>query len=564
MSCMNSTSLEVIDKDIELNKPIYEWKITNNFDFLIENIKLNYDLYLNKLFLLDLDKFNNSKENVKIDIVEKLVYDIYNFHYKKFNELGNAYITFSLKTHNNVNERKKDDDENDDKYDNEEDEYEEINLEIKYDKDKKNSENKFKFPLLHSITYLTDSVYPLFITNVDNNQYKFKEFKNEENLVFCFPKKGNHIVFDPSKYHSYLKIVDNDNPSQHQNFDSINLSLEVTLWERENVAQDIPLYLSINSTNTNNNINIFDCDFDCDCDFDFDFDFDFEDVLFDKVETIIDFYQDHSEDKKKKDYDPILDKKEAFLLNPTFFEELFYSKSIKLLEPFLKKIKETGTKEKDIFIFEREKKSLVDSFKNKPLDIITDMNYILNEKNDIKIYNRFLQRHLFKHIYTSDACNWLIKECELYAKINGGWVNDDYEYMYLDLIKIKSTLGFILNSTETIISKIMKSYCISHVNPNFHILKIIIIKQDDNKMQHDNKKVENIGKLTKDNGFLSFCISLSQSANFEGGGIYFEDGITTHLEQGDALIYSGKIKHMNIPVMKGSKYTLFGFIDLNL
>ena len=68
----------------------------------------------------------------------------------------------------------------------------------------------------------------------------------------------------------------------------------------------------------------------------------------------------------------------------------------------------------------------------------------------------------------------------------------------------------------------------------------------------------------KDDGFFSFCIPLNQPDNFEEGTIYFEDGITTHLEKGDALIYSGKTKHINIPVKKGIKYTLFGFIDLNL
>ena len=558
MSYMNSTSLEVtnkncIIKDIELNKPIYEWKIHNNLDFLIENIKLNYQIYhvnVNKVFLLDLDKFNNSKENMKIDIIEKLVYDIYKFHYKKFNELENTHITFSLKTHNdnNINERENGKEKNDENVKNK-DKVNQINLEIKYDKYKKNTENKFKFPLLHSITYLTDSIYPLLITNVDNNQYKFKEFKNEENLVLCFPKKGNHIVFDPSKYHSYLKIINNDETSQLKDFDSIILSLEVTLWEREHIPQNIPLYISINKSIDNKN------------DLNFDFDFDFQDVLLDNVKTIIDFFQDYSEDKKKKHYDPIIDKKEPFLLNPTFFEDLFYSNSITILEPFLEKIKENDRKEKDIFIFEKERKSIGDSFKNKSIDIITDMNNILNitnNKNVINMYNRFLQRHLFKNIYTLDVCNWLIKECETHSKKNGGWINDDYEYIYLDIIKIQSILGFILNSTETIITKIIQSYCINHVNPKFHILKIIIIKQN------DNNKLYNTEKLFKDNGFFSFCISLNQPSNFEGGGIYFEDGITSYLDQGDVLIYSGKIKHTIIPITKGVKYTLFGFIDLNL
>jgi len=508
--------------DIELNKPIYEWKIKNNLDFLIENIKLNYDFYVNKVFLLDLDKFDNFKENIKIDSIEKLVYDIYNFHYKKFKELENTYITFSFKTHNEREEK--------------------LDLKIKYDEYKKINENKYIYPLLHSITYLNDSICPLLITNIDNNQYKFKEFNNQESIIFSFPKKGKHIVFDPSKYHSYLEIPNTDKDETDK---EIVLSLEVTLWERANVPQDIPLYVSINNCDNSN-------------DFDIDFDIDFHDILRDKVETIIDFYQDYSEDKKKKDYDPILDKKESFLLNPTFFEDLFYSKSITLLEPFLEKINNNNIKDKDIFIFEREKKTVSDIIKNKPIDIITDMNNILNEKNDIKIYNRFLQRHLFKNIYTSESCNWLIKECESYATKNGGWINDDYEYIYLDVIKIQPILGFILNSTETIISKIMKSYCITHVNPKFNILKIIIIKQDDNNKSYSR------GKLLKDDGFFSFCISLNQPPNFEECGIYFEDGITTHLEKGDALIYSGKIRHMNIPVTKGIKYTLFGFIDFNL
>ena len=186
------------------------------------------------------------------------------------------------------------------------------------------------------------------------------------------------------------------------------------------------------------------------------------------------------------------------------------------------------------------------------------MNNILNDKNNNNIYNRFLQRHLFKNIYTTDSCNWLIKECETYAKKNGGWINNEYGDKFLDIIKIHPILGFILNSTETIISKILKSYCINHINPKFNILKIIIIKQD------DNTNMKNIGKLLKDDGFFSFCISLNQPDNFEEGGIYFEDGITNHLEQGDALIYSGKIKHNNIPITKGIKYTLFGFMDFNL
>lgn len=524
--------------DIEFNKPIYQWKIQNNLDYFIENIKLNYEFYLNKEFLLDLDKFENLEDNVNFDIIEKVVYNIYEFHYDKFKELEKSYITFSLKTHNHNNNAKIDNDN-------------EINLKIKYDDYKKKTESKYEYPILHSTTYLTDSIHPLFITNIDNNQYKFKEFKDETSIVFCFPKKGQHIVFDPSKYHCYLEIPD----KKLQEYGNDSLYLEVSLWERKNCPQDIPLYISINSNNSNN----------YQLDYQVDLKLDFEDILHNNVKTIIDFFQDYSEDRKKKDYDKILDKKESFLLNPTFFEGIFYSKSMTLLKPFLEKMNEpkydneNDKKAKDIFMFEKEKKTLDNNFKNKPIDIITDMNNILNTKNDILMYNRFLQRHIFKKNFTLDICSWLIKECETYAKTNGGWINDDYDYTYLHSEKIQSIFGFILNSTETIIPKIIQSYCINHIKPILNILKIIIIKED------VNNKLEYKENLLKDEGFFKFCIPLNQQGiDFEGGGIYFEDGITSYLEQGDILIYSGKIKHTNIPITKGIKYTLVGFIDLSL
>ena len=63
---------------------------------------------------------------------------------------------------------------------------------------------------------------------------------------------------------------------------------------------------------------------------------------------------------------------------------------------------------------------------------------------------------------------------------------------------------------------------------------------------------------------MSFNILLSNNSDFEGGGTYFDDGLTSKTEQGDLLIHSSKIKHSGKPITKGKRYLLVGFVNLQL
>ena len=67
-----------------------------------------------------------------------------------------------------------------------------------------------------------------------------------------------------------------------------------------------------------------------------------------------------------------------------------------------------------------------------------------------------------------------------------------------------------------------------------------------------------------DGSFLSFNILLSDTNDFNGGGTYFDDGLTTHLEQGDILIHSSRIRHAGLPITKGTRYLLVGFINIDI
>ena len=63
---------------------------------------------------------------------------------------------------------------------------------------------------------------------------------------------------------------------------------------------------------------------------------------------------------------------------------------------------------------------------------------------------------------------------------------------------------------------------------------------------------------------LSINILLSDTKDFEGGGTYFNDGLTVFLEQGDVLVHSGKVKHSGLPITKGTRYIMVAFVTIEV
>jgi predicted 2-oxoglutarate/Fe(II)-dependent dioxygenase YbiX len=85
---------------------------------------------------------------------------------------------------------------------------------------------------------------------------------------------------------------------------------------------------------------------------------------------------------------------------------------------------------------------------------------------------------------------------------------------------------------------------------------LFVVKYKDTEQNHL--------KMHQDGSFLSFNVLLSDTSDFEGGGTYFDDGLTSYLEQGDILIHSSRIKHAGLPITKGTRYLLVGFLNMNI
>jgi len=204
-----------------------------------------------------------------------------------------------------------------------------------------------------------------------------------------------------------------------------------------------------------------------------------------------------------------------------------------------------------------EKNKIEISLKNKYGNIIDDINQLNNEKSEVK-YNRFLQRFTFKQIYTPEMCSYIINESERYAQYNGGWTikrHENYPTTDLPVNKIPSIFGLILETMNTICDKVKSSYGLCD-DMTINIQDLFIVKYEATS--------QNYLEMHVDGSFLSFNVLLNNTKEFEGGGTYFDDGLTSHSEQGDLLIHSSKIKHSGLSITKGKRYLLVGFLNIEL
>jgi len=459
------------------------WQI-ENIDCDLSNIIYNY---FTGDFLFNTKLLNTNQYN--FNLLEKYVYNIALFHFKRLNieyTSDTHYIEFWLKNNVNLN-----------------------NFHFDCDEYEKNNNNNFIYPLLSNIVYLNDSIYPTILTNVDLENYKYKDFQNERNIMIVFPKKNKHITFDGSKRHGVSLVFEEDKLNDPRYIIAINL------WNKKPSNVEYYQKTQIEKTYDNNIqvINIKPCD----------------EI---KNNIIV---------KDKLNYD--------------FFENLFYKKTniCSIFSDLLK----NKFYENNSYIFKIEEKN-----EEKHEEVIKNTK-LLNDIENIKTIdnivsnNRFLQRCVLNNIYSQDTCNWIINESEFYAKENGGWTtnrHNNYPTTDIPVNNIKTIFKYVLTSIPNIIDKIYTFYCIPK-NISINIVDLFVVKYE--------KDAQNKLKIHTDGSFITFSIMLSSNKDYQGGGTEFNDGIQMFLEQGDVLVHSGYVKHSGLEVTKGTRYILVGFTSIN-
>jgi len=467
------------------------WTIndTEYYPQIIQEIRDCEQIFATNQYILDLTKN-------KYTLIEKYVYDIAMFHFKRLNIdiSDNHYIEFWCKDTICSN----------------------VSLHVDCDEILKRN-NIYKYPLLSCVTYLNDNIdCPTIITNVDLECHKYKEFDKQTEVLLSLPKRNKQITFNGKYFHGTAMLNENAKITERY-------IIVLNFWDIKPKSVDnfIP----------NDNV----------------------DAMFtSKDEPIIDICDDdNSICSINVDND---------VINYNFFNDILYNKPIHSCFRFNELINQyTDTQNKNTFKFILDNSISVKKhevrLKNKYGDIIDDINAIENKTIELK-YNRFLQRFQYNKIYSPDMCNFIINECEKYAGKNGGWTTKrhiKYPTTDLPVDKIPSIFGLIIESMNTILNKIKISYGL-HEDIVIDIKDLFVVKYS-----HD---AQNQLEMHCDGSFLSFSILLNNATDFEGGGTYFDDGLSSHLEQGDILIHSSQIKHSGLPVILGTRYLLVGFINL--
>jgi hypothetical protein len=485
------------------------WKVDySKYEEQIINCIKSYEK--KRLFLLDTSKTN-------FELIEKVVYEIALFHFKRLNinfDPNEHFIEFWFKNTifknsdnyaHNINSFHYDCDENERKLNN----------------------KQFK-PLLSCVNYFNDNEFPLLLTEIDLEEYKFKKFENKNSIQIIFPKKNKQITFDGTKYHGVIDIFNKLN--HHTDTEYERYMLAINLWNRKPVNVN---YYENGSENTNN-------------------------AGFSKENKIVTIESNNV--IKELDL-------EKNILDFDFYEKMLYNKQ-KFVIP--QEISELVKNEMNMDInnfkisYKSGDNSITENNSNlsKMVKDINLINTIDNSNNKIDVldvfYNRFIQRFNYNKLFSKNVCEWIIFESEEYAKNNGGWTtrrHENYPTTDIPVEKIKNIFNFVLFSFTDIFNKIKKSYCFTE-EVLFNIKDLFIVKYDE--------QMQNKLDLHHDGSFLSINILLSDTKEFEGGGTYFNDGLTVFLEQGDLLVHSGKVKHSGLPVTKGTRYIMVAFVVIDV
>ncbi len=202
----NFKELENLDTNINF----ISWKI----NLLEQNDEINLINYIKKnnttqIYLLDTSKnyFN---------ILEKYVYELAMFHFARLNivyDKNKHYIEYWTKNENNSGSNN-------------------IIHNFHSDKDelRLQKNNELVYPLLSTVTYLTDSECPTVITNIPyHNINKLEELEKNNLIYLSFPKKLKHIAFNGINSHGVSDVL-SENILPHNI--SNRRTFMINLWEK--------------------------------------------------------------------------------------------------------------------------------------------------------------------------------------------------------------------------------------------------------------------------------------------------------------------------------------------
>ena len=159
-------------------------------------------------------------------------------------------------------------------------------------------------------------------------------------------------------------------------------------------------------------------------------------------------------------------------------------------------------------------------------------------------------------LLSASECSTLIEQMEAHGAANG-W---DARYP-VDGFTREVNLADIPESV-TLLNRALAETLLPAVASEFGAFGASSLRVNEALVvKYDAATGNNCLPVHQDFSLLTINVALSDAADFEGGGTWFQhDGATTVLGRGEALVHAGGIPHCGVPVSRGARYQLVLFI----
>ena len=268
---------------------------------------------------------------------------------------------------------------------------------IIYDKPNYEKTNKKNSPVCSIITNLGDCTFPLLLTEINHQQYKYKQFTDQSHNKLIFLKKYMHLVFDSSKYHGFVDILNDGNVDKPQPY------LLINLWSYP--LDHIPYYSSANDT----------------------------------TNCIVPM---NFTNMNKPTATQLVD---ASCLKYEFFERMLYGNIFSFDNQIVTNIRNSKASNIHRVVLQIKKQTTLDTVS------AVENNHVYDYKND----KRFIQRFICPDLFPEWICQWLTKE---FTAVHNSIDNSPN---VLDISFVPNTSFFLFANIPYIFDKLKSFYCIN-------------------------------------------------------------------------------------------------------
>lgn len=162
------------------------------------------------------------------------------------------------------------------------------------------------------------------------------------------------------------------------------------------------------------------------------------------------------------------------------------------------------------------------------------------------------------HCLTRTECAWILLKAQAY----GEWRTQRHNSVPttdMEVLDVPELRDWLYECSRQVIFPTLASFY-GFDPAECHYMDLFLVRYDADTIGAQRGLIGH-----RDRSLLSFNILLSDPSDFEGGGTSFDvlDGETVHpMSVGDLTIHPGKVRHSGIPIIRGERYILVGFVDV--